>query len=88
MNIEVTFQYELNRGYIYDEDGETIGENNFVISADYLDRIFLELFPCEDFDEFIDWYEADSEGDAIYQRALEDNEIIDEFETYYDKEEY
>lgn len=87
MNIEVTFQYELNRGYIYDEDDETIGENNFVISAYYMNRIFPELFPGEDLEDFLDWYDADEEGDVIYQRALEDGEIIEEFTTYYDKEE-
>ena len=85
--MDIEFQYELNRGYIY-EDNEEIGEMNFVISADYLDRIFLELFPCEDFDEFIDWYEPETDGEKIYQKALADGEIIDEFETYYDKEEY
>ncbi len=80
---------ELNRAWIYggDEDGEPIGEKNFVIDVDYLESIFDELFPEEEsMDEFLETYEPETDGEKIYQRALQDGKITSEKDTLYSEE--
>ena len=75
--------YELNREWLYDEDDEIIGERNFVVKVDYFNRIFSELFPNENLDEFLDWYEPETDGEKIYQKALSDGETMLEFVTFH-----
>lgn len=77
MNIE--FEYELNRNWIYDNDEETIGETNFVVPTDWLKEVFNELnakgkFICQysDFNDFIEIYEPETDGELIYQKAITD----------------
>ena len=84
------FQYELNREWLYDKKDEEIiiGEKNFVIRQEYLSDIFSELFPNEDFDTFIEWYVPETDGEKIYQRALKDHEVIEEFITYINEGDY
>ena len=50
--------------------------------------IFSELFPNEDFDTFIEWYVPETDGEKIYQRALKDHEVIEEFITYINEGDY
>lgn len=80
MNIVVILEYELNREWVYDDKGEIIGETNFVVPAYWLQEIFNQLnnankFTCqyEDFEDFIDSYEPETDGELIYQEAIKDN---------------
>ncbi len=71
-------EIELNRAWIYDENREVIGETNFAIREEYLQRIFEEMFQDE-YDTlsfFLDIYEPEDEGERIYQRAIADGELI------------
>ena len=80
--IGMEFETELNRAWIYDENNEEIiGQTNFVVRDDYLEKIFQELFSEEykgDLENFLDVYEPESEGELIYQRAKADGKIIEE----------
>ena len=60
MSITMEFEYELNRAWILDEDKDTIGETNFVVTAEWLEETFCKLneenkFVCkyEDFEDFL-----------------------------------
>ncbi len=88
-DIALKSDIELNRAWIYgeNEDGEPIGEKNFVIDVDYLESIFDELFPEEEsMDEFLEGYEPETDGEKIYQRALKDGKIVSEKDTIYSEE--
>lgn len=79
--MKIVFQTQLNRAWIYDKnDDEIIGETNFVIRTEYLNKIFKELFSDDykDLNSFLDVYEPEIEGELIYQRAWADGEIIEE----------
>ena len=87
--MEMKANYQLNRAWIFDECGccaVPIGETNFVISAEYLFSILPELFElgAEDFEDFLDCYEPEFHGEMIYQQAVQDGQIIDEFESLID----
>ena len=84
MSITIEFEYELNREWIYDDDGETIGETNFVVPTEWLTKAFDELnkndeFIChyEDFEDFVDTYEPETDGELIYQKAIADGVLIE-----------
>lgn len=74
----------LNHGWVY-ENGithEPTAERNFVISHDYFVSIFSTLFPDKnDIDLFLEVYEPESDGEKIYRQALEDGQVLDEFES-------
>ena len=71
--IPVGFEHELNRAWIYDDEGETIGETNFVVPTFWLLQIWDEHYSEYDsFDDFLDTYEPEIEGEYIYQKAIED----------------
>lgn len=78
MNIE----YELNRAWIYDDDEDTVGETNFVVSAEWLINTFNKLnnekkFTCEyeDLEDFLDSYEPEIDGELIYQCAIKERKL-------------
>lgn len=85
----VKFELTLNREWIYEDEehnNDPIGENNFVIENEYFIKIFKELFPKEnDVEDFLDVYCPETDGEKMYQRALKDNKIIDEFRTTYEE---
>lgn len=90
----VKAELELNRAWIYEEgNDEPIGEKNFVIPADYYSSIFPDLFPVAFeraifmFEDFLDIYEPETDGEKIYQQALKDGKIIKEFDTIYESKE-
>lgn len=80
MKVEIV----LNRAWIYGNGiyEEPTGEKNFVLDAGYLKEIFESLFLSEtDFDDFLDTYVPEEDGEKIYQRAKKDGKIIEEFES-------
>ena len=82
-------EYELNREYIVDDEGEAIGETNFVVSASWLMDNLKNICPnvCldteQDIEDFLNWYEPEIDGEAIYQAAKRANEIVEEGVNFY-----
>ena len=74
MKMNVEFEYELNREWICDDDGEAVGETNFVVPADWLAKLYDEKFSEQygSFDDFMDAYEPEVDGEFIYQAAIKD----------------
>lgn len=79
----IEFQLELNRAWIYsDSADDPVGEKNFVITTKYFLSIFPKLFPLEnDINRFLDIYEPETDGEKIYQQAVRDGQIIEEFDS-------
>lgn len=84
MNIE----YELNRAWIYDDEEDTIGETNFVVSAEWFINTFNKLnnekkFTCEyeNLEDFLDSYEPETDGELIYQCAIKDGMLKEDLST-------
>lgn len=82
MSIIMEFEYELNRAWIHDEDEDTIGETNFIVPTNWLVETFDELnnedkFICkyDDFKDFIESYEPETDGELIYQHAIKDGTL-------------
>lgn len=84
-------EFELNFGYIYNEDEEIVGEKNFVVSAQWLfanigkvcKNVVLETE--QDIDNFLNWYDPENDGRAIFEAALVDDALIkNAFVTWYD----
>ena len=72
-------EYELNREWIYDDEEDTIGETNFVVSAEWLKETFESLnndnqLTCRynDLKDFLDTYEPEIDGELVYQKAIAD----------------
>lgn len=84
-NIPVTNEIQLNRRYDYDENDEIIGQQAFVVTEDYARKIYDKLFAHRygSFEDFLDAYIPETEGQTIYERAIDDNALLDDF---YDKE--
>ena len=79
MSITMEIEYELNRAWIYDDEEDTVGETNFVVSSGWLVNTFDKLnnerkFVCEyeDIEDFLDSYEPEIDGELIYQCAIKD----------------
>ena len=75
-------EYELNRRWIYDKEEETVGETNFVVSAEWLMETFdslnnNNLFVCryDDLKDFLNTYEPETDGELIYQKAIADGSL-------------
>lgn len=83
--ITLNLEYELNRGWIYDEDGEEIGEINFVVPAGWLADLYNKHFAnvYGDINSLLEMYEPEEEGEFIYQKAIEDNVLIEDLGTVY-----
>ena len=86
-------QLELNRAWIYDEnEEESIGERNFVVPMQWLMHNINKICPraCvytnEDFDDFLNWYCPEEDGQAIYEAAVRMGVLIRETDYYYDEE--
>lgn len=82
MSITTEFEHELNRGWIYDEDKDTIGETNFIVSTEWFVNTFNKLnnenkFVCkyEDFEGFTDSYTPETDGELIYQCAIKEGAL-------------
>lgn len=84
-------EFELNFGYIYDENEEVVGEKNFVVSAEWLFENIgkictnVSLETVEDIMDFLNWYDPEEDGRAIFEAALVDGVLIENaFVTWYD----
>ena len=84
-NIPVTNEIQLNRRYDYDENDEIIGQQAFVVTEDYARKIYEKLFAhrYRSFEALLDVYTPETDGQTLYERAVDDNALIDDF---YDKE--
>lgn len=84
MQIEFSVQYELTKEVVYDDDIEIVAEYTFIVSAEWLSKIYNEhlinMFHYEDYtlDEFLDMYDPEVEGVSIYHLAKGQGEIIEE----------
>lgn len=83
MKIKIEMETELNRAWIWDEEADDIvGETNFVVPTKWLSDLFEKHFAEQktitghpmyhSFDDFIDVYEPEEEGEFIYTKAIED----------------
>ena len=79
--MEIRFEYELNRKYIYDDEVEVIGETNFVVPAGWLMELFDKVYANKyaSLDELLDVYEPETEGEFIYQKAIKDDVLVEDF---------
>ena len=75
--MRVEFEYELNRGWIYDDDEEVFGEINFVVPADWLRKLYDKRFAdrYNSFDDFVDCYEPEVDGEDVYQEAIKEKAL-------------
>ena len=84
MQIEFSVEYELTKEVIYDDDIEIVAEYTYIVSAEWLTKLYREhliyMFDLQevDFDEFLDTYDPEVEGTAIYHLAKSAGEIIEE----------
>ena len=84
MQITFNVQYELTKEKVYDELNEVVQEYTFVVSAEWLSKLYNEhlinMFHYEDYTlcEFLDMYDEEIEGTAIYYLAKGQGEIIEE----------
>ena len=78
--MKINVEYELNRTWILDEEGESIGETNFVVPGKWLKKLFDKHFAdkYDSLDEFLDVYEPETEGEFIYQTAIKDGVLIED----------
>lgn len=68
-------EYELNRAWIYDDEhDDTIGETLFVVLEDWLLDTYNKHFKnqYDTFENFLDCYEPETDGEFIYQKAVQD----------------
>lgn len=83
--MKIKAEYELNRAWIYDENENTIGEINFVVPEEWLVNTFEKTnsanqFVCtyKSFEDFIEAYEPETDGELIYQLAVKDGVLIED----------
>lgn len=83
--MKINFEYELNRAWINDDNGEPIGETNFVVPTEWLNETFNELNndgkfigKYDDFNDFIEAYEPETDGELIYQKAIADGILVED----------
>ena len=77
MNIE----FELNRAWVLDEAEEVIGETNFAVPAGWLKELYDKTYASEynSLDEFLEVYDPETEGKYIYDAAIRDNVLVEDF---------
>ena len=75
--MKLEFEYELNREWVYNDDEEVIGETNFVVPADWLRELYDKKYAdtYNSFDDFIDCYEPEVDGEFVYQEAIKDKAL-------------
>lgn len=87
-------QLELNRAWIYNkenEDGEPIGETNFVVPEVWCRQLFKNNreeinklgMHASNYEDFIEIYEPETQGEYMYQKAKEDGVLIEESAVNY-----
>lgn len=84
MKVTFNVEYELIKDRVYDEDIEIVAEYTYVVPAEWLRNLYTEhlinMFHLEevDFDDFLDIYDPEVEGTAIYYLAKSQRKIIEE----------
>ena len=88
--MQIQMEYELNREYIRDFEGEPIGEKNFVVPGPWLIDTIKRHWPDIDVEEFLDTYEPEVEGEYIFRLAYRADVLVEtkchiypEYDTYY-----
>lgn len=78
--MKIQIEYELNRAWILDEDEEPIGETNFVVPGKWLAKLYNDQYANDyrSFNEFLEVYEPEAEGEFIYQEARKDDVLIED----------
>lgn len=83
----MSMEYELNRKWLYNKDGDLIGEQNFVVSMcdvnDFINNNYIATGEYENIDDFLNCYEPEVDGQKIYDFLKEKDLIIEEFFTKY-----
>lgn len=84
MQVEFKVEYELTKEVVYDDDIEIVAEYTFIVSAEWLSKLYKEhliyMFDLQEvtFDEFLDTYDPEVEGQSIYFLAKSQGQIIEE----------
>lgn len=85
MEIDFNVEYELVKEVNYNIDTiEPVEEYTFIVPAEWFSKLYKEhivkMFDYEDIelDEFLNIYDPEVEGTAIYYLAKEQNVIIEE----------
>lgn len=95
IKIKMNTEVAMNRLWLYDENGEIVGEVNFAISSEFAKKAYDAYFDKQYFtdtdgntvkvfksyEEFINVYTPEKEGNDMYLIALENDAIIEEFIT-------
>lgn len=81
-------EIELNRCWLYgSDDDEPIGETNFVVSELFVKENYKNCPNAEEndsYDEFLETYVPEEDGQFLYELAKEKNHIIEDIgENYY-----
>ena len=73
--MRIELEIELNRAWIYNDKDEIIGETNFIVPTKWLNDIFEKYYKTEytDFEDFLEVYEPETEGEFIYKKAKEES---------------
>ena len=82
IKIKVNFEFELNRAWIDDEETEEpIGEVNYVVPANWLSDMFDKFYVDKytSLDDFLSCYVPEEDGEFIYQQAIKDGCLIEDF---------
>lgn len=79
--IKINVEYELTKNYTLDRDGEIVGEETFVVPAEWLRNYWehnKEFLPtkAKDFAEFLDVYAPEEDGALIFDAACYDGVIV------------
>ena len=78
------FKNDIEFELIKNDDIEVVAEYTYIVSAEWLTKLYREhliyMFDLQevDFDEFLDTYDPEVEGTAIYFLANQAEEIIED----------
>lgn len=85
MAVQISFEYTLNRGWIFAKgEDEPAGEKNFTVPGPWLIETVEKYFSNYQFDDFLDVYEPEVEGEFIYRLAKRDGVIVEEGYNFVD----
>ena len=77
---EINIEIELNRGWLTDKDGFEYGETNFVVPESFARANYKDCpgYRGEDFDDFLNIYEPETDGQFLYELAKKTDNIIED----------
>jgi hypothetical protein len=90
MTVNIHIEHVLCNEKMYNNMNEVIAGHCFIVDSEWLmhmwKRHFKSLFDWKgDFDDFLDCYDYDYEGQIMYLTAKQQNKIIDEgYEVVYE----